>query len=58
LTLSNKKPGKDLQALKELVEKPSLKDIFAEVKFVFGKQVPLGRNVKMLHCQRYIGEKV
>ena len=56
--LSGKKPDKDLSALKELVDKASLKDIFAEVESVFGKQASLGRNVKMFLCQRYTGEKL
>ena len=56
--LSGKKPDKDLPALKELVDKASLKDIFAEVESVFGKQASLGRNVKMFLCQRYTGEKL
>jgi putative transposase len=56
--ISDKKPDKDLPALKELVDKVSLKDIFAEVESVFGKQTFLGRNVKMFLCQRYTGEKL
>ena len=53
-----KKPDKDLPALKELINKASLKDIFDEVESVFGKQAALGRNVKMFLCQRYTGEKL
>ncbi|MDY6857389.1 MAG: hypothetical protein SWO11_22330 [Thermodesulfobacteriota bacterium] len=45
--LSGKKPDKDLQALKELIDKASLKDIFGEVESVFGKEVVLGRNIKI-----------
>ena len=56
--LSGRKPDKDLPALKKLVDKASLKDIFAEVESVFGKQSSLGRNVKMFLCQRYTGEKL
>jgi REP-associated tyrosine transposase len=36
--LSGKKPDKDLPALKELVDKASLKDILDEVESVFGKE--------------------
>ncbi|MDY6857455.1 MAG: hypothetical protein SWO11_22675 [Thermodesulfobacteriota bacterium] len=56
--LSDKNPDKDLPALKELIDKASLKDIFGEVESVFGKEVVLGRNIKMFLCQRYAGEKL
>jgi DNA-directed RNA polymerase specialized sigma subunit len=54
--LSGKKPDKDLPALKELVEKASMQDIFDEVESVFGKEPALGRNVKMFLSQRYTCE--
>jgi hypothetical protein len=44
--------------LKELVDKASLNDIFAEVESVFGKQAFVCRNVKMFLCQRYTCEKL
>jgi len=47
-----------LPALKELINKASLKAIFDEVESVFVKQAALGRNVKMFLCQRYTGEKL
>jgi putative transposase len=56
--LSGKMPDKNLPALKEFVEKASLKDIFAEVEYVFGKHASLNRNVKMFLCHRYTGEKL
>ncbi len=56
--LSGKKPDKDLPALKALVEKASMQDIFDEVESVFGKEPALGRNVKMFLSQRYTGEKL
>ncbi|MBL0700235.1 MAG: hypothetical protein JJV92_05075 [Desulfosarcina sp.] len=56
--LSSKKSDKDLPALKELIDKASLKDIFDEVESVFGKEAALGRNIKMFLCQRYTGEKL
>ena len=56
--LSVKKPDKNLPALKELLDKASLKDIFDEVESVFGKEAALGRNVKMFLCQRYTDEKL
>jgi putative transposase len=56
--LSAKKPDKELPALKELVKKASIKDIFEEVELVFGKDKVLSRNVKMYLCQRYTGKKL
>jgi putative transposase len=56
--LSGKKPDKDLPALKGLIEKASMKDIFDEVEAVLGKQPVLARSVKMFLCQRYTGEKL
>ena len=56
--LSGEKPDKDIPALKELIDKVSLKDIFDEVESVFGKKVALARNIKMFLCQRYTGEKL
>ena len=56
--LSGKKPDKNLPALKELVEKASMQDVFDEVESVLGKQPALARNVKMFLCQRYTGEKL
>lgn len=56
--LSAKKPDKELPALKELVKKPTLQDIFKEVELVFTKNKVLARNVKMYLCQRYSGEKL
>jgi len=56
--LSGKKPDKNLPALKELVEKASMQDIFDEVESILGKQPTLARNIKMFLCQRYTGEKL
>ena len=56
--LSDKKPDKDLPALKELVEKASMQDIFDKVESIFGKEPALCRNVKMFLSQRYTGEKL
>ncbi len=56
--LSGKKPDRDLPALKALVEKASMQDIFDEVESVFGKEPALCRNVKMFLSQRYTGEKL
>jgi REP-associated tyrosine transposase len=56
--LSGKEPDKDLPALKELVEKASMQDIFDEVESVFGKEAALGRSVKMFLSQRYTSEKL
>ncbi len=56
--LSDKKPDKDMPALKELVEKASMYDIFDEGESVFGQEPALGRNVKMFPSQRYTGENL
>jgi len=56
--LSGKKSDKDLPALKELVKKASMQEIFGEVESVLGKQPALARSVKMFLCQRYTGEKL
>jgi len=56
--LSGEKPDKDLPALKELVEKATMKDIFDEVELALGKKPALARNIKMFLCQRYTGEKL
>ena len=56
--LSGKKSDKDLPALKELVKKASMQEIFGEVESVLGKQPALARSVKMFLCQRYTDEKL
>jgi REP element-mobilizing transposase RayT len=56
--LSTKKPDKELPALKELVKKTSIQDIFEKVDLVFRKEKVLARNVKMYLCQRNTGKKL
>ena len=56
--LSAKKPDKELPALKELVQKPSMRDIFEEVELVLTEDKDLARNVKMYLCQRNTGKKL
>ena len=56
--LSTKKPDKELPALKELVKKTSIQDIFEKVELVFPKEKVLARNVKMYLCQRNTGKKL
>ncbi len=56
--LSAKRPDKELPALKDLVKKTSIQDIFEEVELVFTKDKVLARNVKMYLCQRYTGKKL
>jgi REP element-mobilizing transposase RayT len=56
--LSVKKPDKELPALKELVKKTSIEDLFKEVELVFTEDKVLARNVKMYVCQRYTGKKL
>jgi hypothetical protein len=56
--LSAKKPDKELPALKELVKKTSIQDIFGKVELIFAKDKALARNVKMYLCQRNTGKKL
>ena len=56
--LSGKEPDKELPALKELVQKVSMQEIFDEVDSVFTKEKAFARNVKMYLCQRYLREKL
>jgi hypothetical protein len=56
--LSAKKPDKELPALKELVKKKSIQDIFEEVDLVFTRDKVMARNVKMYLCQRYTGKRL
>jgi REP element-mobilizing transposase RayT len=56
--LSTKKPDKELPALKELVKKTTIQDIFEEVELAFTKDKVLARNVKMYLSQRYSGKKL
>jgi DNA-directed RNA polymerase specialized sigma subunit len=56
--LSSKKPNKELPALKELVKKASMQDIFDKVELAFTKDKLLARNVKTYLCQRYSGKKL
>ena len=56
--LSAKKPDKELPALKELVKKASMQDIFEAVELVFTKDKVLSRNVKMYLCHRYTDKKL
>ena len=54
--LSAKKPDNELPALKELVDKISMQEIFEIVESVFTDERALSRNVKMYFCQRYTGK--
>ena len=56
--LSDKKIDKNLPALKKLVKKASIQEIFDEVESVLGNQPALARSVKMFLCQQYTGEKL
>ena len=56
--LSAKKPDRELPALKELIKKNSIQDIFEKVELVFNKDKVMARNVKMYLCQSYTGQKL
>jgi putative transposase len=54
----DKKPDKDLPALKELTPKASIDDIFNAVDDSVGNDTKLARNVKMYLCQKYAAKKL
>ena len=56
--LSDKKPDKDLPALKELAPKASMQYIFDAVDKSLGNHAKFSRNVKMYLCQKYTAEKL
>ena len=56
--LSAKIPDKELPALKQLVKRISMQEIFEEVESVFTGDKALSRNVKMYFCQRCTGKKL
>jgi len=56
--LSDREADKNLPALKELVKRASVQDIFDEVESVLGDQPVLARSVKMFFCQRHTGERL
>jgi len=56
--ISAKKPDKELPALKELVKKVSMQDIFEKVESAFPKDEALARNLKMYLCQKYTNMKL
>ena len=56
--LSDRNIDKNIPALKELVKKVSMQEIFDEVESVLGKQPALARSVKIFFCQRHTGEKL
>ena len=56
--LSDKKPDKDLPALKELAPKASMQDIFDAVDKSLGNHAKFSRNVKMYLCQKYTAKKL
>ena len=56
--ISAKEPDKELPALKELVPKASMQDIFKTVESAFPQDEALARNLKMYLCQKYTGKKL
>ncbi len=50
--------GKELPALKALVNKNSIHDISEKVELAIPGDKALARNVKMYLCQRYTGKKL
>ena len=56
--ISAKKPDKELPALKELVKKASMQDIFEIVESAFPQDESLARTLKMYLCQKYTSKKL
>ena len=56
--LSDKKPDKDLPALKELAPKASMQDILEAVDGRLGTDAKLARSAKMYLCQKHTAEKL
>ena len=56
--LLNKKPDKELPALKELSERASIPEIFSKVDSLFGAEQKLGREIKLYLCRKHTGEKL
>ena len=54
----NKKPDKELPALKELSERASIPEIFSKVDVLFGAEQKLGREIKLYLCRKHTGEKL
>ena len=51
--ISGKSADKNIPALKELIHKISVEDIFERVEEVFGQNQVLSRNVKIYLCKKY-----
>jgi hypothetical protein len=56
--LSGKKPDKDLPALRQLIPRISMSEIFDEVELEFGDETVFARNLKMYLCWQHTGEKL
>ena len=56
--LSDKKPDKELPALKELARQASMQDILDAVDKSFVNEAKLARNVKIYLCKEYTAEKL
>ena len=56
--LSNKKPDKNLPALKELSERASIQDIISEIESSFDGEQKQSREIKLYLCRKHTGEKL
>lgn len=56
--LSERKPDKDLPALRELTPRVSMETVFEEVDAVFVEDPAFSRNLKIYLSHRYTGEKL
>lgn len=53
-----KKPDKEIPALKELADRPSIEQISALVDMVFLKDAGMSRGIKMYLCRQYSGARL
>jgi putative transposase len=56
--LSDKKPVRDLPAIKQLVRKITCQEIFDRVESQFGKDPATARTIKLYLCRKHTGEKL
>ncbi len=56
--LSSKRPDKDLPALRQLIPRISMPDIFNAVDSEFGNDPTLARILKIYLCRKHTGEKL
>jgi REP element-mobilizing transposase RayT len=56
--LNHKRTNRDVPALKEFADRPTIDQIAAEVEKVFGNEPALSRRIKLYLCHRYTGKRL